>query len=68
MFVFPDGYIYDGNYANDMKEGTGTYYWPNGSAYQGGWRQNKKHGAGLMRNAETGQAEQSMWENGVQVE
>ena len=64
VFVFPDGYIYDGNYVDDMKEGFGTYYWPDGSAYQGGWRQNKKHGEGVMRHADTGQTERSLWDNG----
>ena len=51
MFTWPDGRRYEGEYTDDKKEGTGTFYWPDGRKYEGGWKNGKQHGLGLYTSA-----------------
>lgn len=37
IFKWPDGRVYDGDYANDKKHGFGRVCWPDGREYEGEW-------------------------------
>jgi hypothetical protein len=46
---YPNGDVYDGDFADGIREGRGTYrYGKNGDVYQGEWFENLKHGIGKM--------------------
>ena len=40
--------MYEGEYMDDMKHGTGKYMWANGSVYDGMFQYDKKHGVGTV--------------------
>lgn len=40
--------MYNGEYQNDMKNGTGKYIFQNGSIYEGLWKNNKRVGKGKL--------------------
>jgi len=35
-FKWPDGRVYEGMYANDLREGYGEFHWSDGKVYKGG--------------------------------
>ncbi len=37
IFKWPDGRVYDGDYAHDKKHGFGRVCWPDGREYEGEW-------------------------------
>ena len=41
------GGVYDGEYKNDKKDGSGKYVWSNGDWYEGEWKQGLRHGQGV---------------------
>ena len=41
IYTWPDGRIYDGEYANDVKDGFGIYRWADGRVYEGNWKDGK---------------------------
>ena len=46
---YPNGDVYDGDFADGIREGRGTYrYGKNGDIYYGEWFENLKHGIGKM--------------------
>ena len=47
-FYYADDHYYHGQWANDMKEGTGVYNCPDG-LYNGDWKGNLKHGEGVLK-------------------
>jgi len=45
--VYPSGNTYDGDWANDMKNGSGTMEWKTRKeVYTGGWKDDQPHGRG----------------------
>ena len=46
--MFPNGNEYDGEWANDMKEGYGILTYKNGERYEGYWKADKVHGKGTL--------------------
>ena len=41
-----DGSVYEGNWIDGVKDGTGKLYWKNGDIYDGNWLNNEYHGQG----------------------
>ncbi|EPZ35906.1 hypothetical protein O9G_003551 [Rozella allomycis CSF55] len=52
-----DGYVYEGEWLNDMMNGTGTLVYPNGESYKGEFKENKFEGKGKY-----------VWPNGIVYE
>ncbi len=48
MFLYSNGNIYDGEWANGKKHGQGTYTTFRGKKYSGGYSYGKKHGKGIF--------------------
>ena len=46
-FTWPDGTMYEGQYANNLREGFGEYRWKNGKIFQGMFKEGKQHGKGV---------------------
>ena len=51
-FTWPNGNVYDGQWKEDRREGTGTQRDMDGSVYAGQWLSNKKHGKGKSTRAD----------------
>lgn len=48
MYYYPSGNYFEGNWANDMKEGEGTMNWTDlREKYFGQWHKNYQHGWGI---------------------
>ena len=47
-FNWPDGKIYEGDFVNDIKEGTGTLFLPNGKIYKNQWKNDQMNGIGTV--------------------
>jgi hypothetical protein len=43
--VYKDGYVYEGEWKNDMKNGVGTLKKENVNSYEGHWKDDKKDGS-----------------------
>ena len=52
---------YDGEWANDKKNGFGTFYYGNGNTYEGLWMDDKKEGPGKFFYAATGKVYEGEW-------
>ena len=50
-----------GDRVNDMKEGTGQYYYLNGDTYDGEWKRDKKHGHGTYMFFNKGNKYEGSW-------
>lgn len=59
-FLWPDGYYYEGEYVNDIKEGKGKFVWPDRRVFQGIWKRGKRNGIGTMTFA-NGKQETAEW-------
>ena len=57
---------YTGSFANDKRDGHGTYTWTDGRQYVGGWSNGKQHGKGTFISPD-GTKKQGLWENGKNV-
>ena len=44
--VYPGDGVYEGEYADGLKDGRGKFFYVSGSVYEGHWRADQKHGAG----------------------
>mmetsp|Transcript_132217 Transcript_132217/g.215306 ORF Transcript_132217/g.215306 Transcript_132217/m.215306 type:complete len:86 (-) Transcript_132217:36-293(-) len=42
--------IYEGQYVDDAKHGSGKFEWPDGGVYEGGWAKGKMSGEGCYTN------------------
>jgi hypothetical protein len=40
------GFVYDGDFENNLKHGLGEIIWDDGAVYNGEWRRGKRHGEG----------------------
>ena len=60
--MYPVGDIYDGYFADGIREGRGKYFYLNGDIYDGEWKNNRKHGIGKM--VYNGKVEYSITEYG----
>lgn len=38
IYTWADGRKFEGDYADDQKNGKGSFYWPDGREYHGGWK------------------------------
>eukprot|EP00826_Nyctotherus_ovalis_P025683 TRINITY_DN1992_c0_g3_i1.p2 TRINITY_DN1992_c0_g3~~TRINITY_DN1992_c0_g3_i1.p2 ORF type:complete len:112 (+),score=27.04 TRINITY_DN1992_c0_g3_i1:307-642(+) len=65
-YRWPDGRVYIGEFANDLKDGYGVMTWAHGERYEGSWKDGKMHGKGKMVSA-NGAESYGIWENGVKV-
>lgn len=66
VFTYSNGDIYDGQYQNDVKSGTGAYkYFASGNRYTGKWKNNKKHGKGIFLRADGERYDEGVWEDDV---
>ena len=45
---YPNGEIYEGDFAEGIRHGRGIYRYLNGDKYFGEWKDNKRHGIGKM--------------------
>lgn len=45
--VFPNGAVYEGEWADEQRNGQGTLLLPNGARYEGNWSNDMENGAGL---------------------
>ena len=46
-FTWPDGYIYNGEFIDDIKNGFGILKYNDGRRYEGEWENDKQNGKGL---------------------
>lgn len=44
--MWKDGKRYDGEFANDKRDGKGVFVWQDGRQYNGEWKGGKQHGRG----------------------
>ena len=63
VFVWEDGRKYEGNYADDKKDGIGKFTWPDGRIYDGDWKDGRQHGIGTYTNPD-GRVRQGEWVDG----
>jgi len=63
VFTWANGNVYDGDFANDKKDGNGKFTWPDGRIYNGEWKAGKQHGKGEYIH-KNGQARKGTWDNG----
>mmetsp|Transcript_112025 Transcript_112025/g.215710 ORF Transcript_112025/g.215710 Transcript_112025/m.215710 type:complete len:234 (+) Transcript_112025:77-778(+) len=52
--------IYEGQYVDDAKHGSGRFEWPDGGVYEGGWAKGKKSGQGCYTNPR-GESRRGEW-------
>ncbi|VDL93608.1 unnamed protein product, partial [Schistocephalus solidus] len=52
------------NWADDKRNGIGTYYYINGDCYEGEWRNHLRHGQGKYTFAATGLVYSGLWKEG----
>jgi hypothetical protein len=64
-FVYSNGDVYDGEWVNGKKQGTGTYTRADGSVYDGEYNRDRKHGKGRCTWV-NGNAYIGHWVDGVQ--
>ena len=62
LFVWEDGEVYIGYWANDKREGEGTNTYTNGNIYQGTYKNGKKNGEGIYKWS-NGDLYQGTWKN-----
>ena len=46
IMTWNDGRIYEGEYADDLRQGFGSFFWADGRKYIGKWENGKQHGKG----------------------
>lgn len=49
---FKTGAVYDGQWLNNIRDGTGRQTWPDGAEYHGEWKQNCAQGRGYFKHAD----------------
>ena len=55
---------YDGEYANDLKQGYGVFKWTSGNIYEGEYFEDERHGHGAMTWTE-GSCYEGDWIKGI---
>lgn len=48
---YSNGDIYQGEWKNCKKDGTGLYIWADKSEYYGSWKEDEQHGYGVFKSA-----------------
>ena len=61
---FQSGDYYEGQWANSLYHGHGTYYFNDGSRWEGPWKYGKDHGEAKHTHP-NGNVETQTWVNGV---
>ena len=51
IYIWEEGDVYDGDWANDKQEGYGVYEYATGSKYEGYWLIYQRHGKGKYSEA-----------------
>ena len=59
---YPNGDVYEGDWANGERHGKGKMTWANGSVYEGEWAYDNRHGKGKLTHA-NGNVYEGDWEN-----
>merc|ERR1711915_439805 len=65
QFLFSDWGKYDGEYNNDLKEGSGKYTFSNGDWYDGEWKSGVRHGHGVYVWKDKNEKYEGKWEAGL---
>ena len=60
---YENGDIYEGDFIDGIRSGTGIYRYKKGNKYEGGWEENRKNGIGKMIYKDIGEFH-GYWENG----
>ena len=58
--------VYDGQWADGMKDGQGNYYYKNADLYVGEWKEDKRSGRGILYISSTEDIYEGNWLNGLQ--
>lgn len=58
--------VYDGEWANGMKDGQGNFYYKNADLYVGEWKEDKRSGKGILYISSTEDIYEGYWHNGLQ--
>jgi len=58
--------VYEGQYCDDKKHGSGKFTWPSGKSYEGQWVSGERHGIGVDTSAK-GTRIRAKWEEGSLV-
>ncbi len=58
------GFMYIGNWSNDLFDGIGTYYWSDGTSYEGEFEKGRIHGKGTLKRS-NGEVYTGYFSNGV---
>merc|ERR1712048_1025591 len=61
-----DGRLYEGNYFEDKKHGTGCFTWPDGRRYDGQWKDGKQDGFGRYINTNK-KVRHGEWKDGKRI-
>lgn len=64
-YIYSNGYIYEGNFANEVRSGLGVLTNPSGDKYEGMWAEDQFNGQGTYKWAD-GSKYTGEWKNGVQ--
>jgi hypothetical protein len=48
---YTSGNVYEGNFSDGKREGTGVFRWENGGSYVGSYMNNKREGKGVLTSA-----------------
>lgn len=49
---FKSGFIYEGDWLGNMRDGYGVQIWPDGAKYEGDWKLNRAHGKGKFQHVD----------------
>lgn len=57
--------IYEGEYRNNKRDGSGTEYQENGNVYNGKWKFGLRHGEGVLHDVQLGETYHQTWSYGI---
>lgn len=63
-YIYTNGFVYEGQFVNGMRDGLGILTEPNGNAYDGMWKADEMNGQGKYTWAD-GSSYSGEWKNGI---